>query len=135
MATIKLLPRKEFEITLDNGNIIAGQYGTWALKRFCDKQKLSLGELQVKKAEDYTMGDVMDLILCAVEQKARQDKAPFSWTDVDCGSWIDQIGGIFSPEITKLFNHQASDVSTEGEEKKTEVLVGQISSEPSTLPA
>ena len=120
MASIKLLPRKEFEIILDDNSIIKGQFGTWSLKRFCDKQKLSLGQLQEKKPTDYTIGDIADLILCAVEQRARQDKAPFSFSDVECCSWFDELGGIFSAQVTELFNHQSSEVPIiPDDEKKT----------------
>jgi len=117
MASINLLPRKCFEITLNDGTVVRGQYGTWSLKRFCDKQKLSLGQLQDKKPLDYSMSDIVDLILCAVEQKTRQDKTgDFAFTDVDACSWIDELGGIFSPDVTSLFNHQSSGI----EQKKTE---------------
>lgn len=122
-ASINLLPRKEFEITLIDGTIIKGQFGTWSLQRFCDKRdKLSLGQLQLLKPDDYTIGDMVDMILCAVEYKARKENAPFSFTDVHCCSWIDELGGFSAQPVTDLFNHQSSDVEIKGAdgEKKTE---------------
>lgn len=119
MASINLLPRKEFEITTDEGTVIKGKFGTWSLKRFCDNREITLGQLQAKKPEEFTLSDVVDLILYAVEQKARETSQPFSFTDVHACSWCDELGGIFGAEVTKLFNHQASDVKQE-EEKKTE---------------
>lgn len=117
MAEINLLPRKEFEISF-NGTVIKGQFNTWALKRFCDKNKLTLGQLQSKKPEDYTMNDIIELILCAVESKARKTETPFSYSDVEACEWIDELGGIYSEKLVAVFNHQASEIEVKSEDEK-----------------
>jgi hypothetical protein len=118
-ATLNLLPRKEFEITLKDGSIIKGQFGTWALKRFCDKLKYS-----IKQAGDHlgdpAMADVVEYILCAVEHTARKTKQPFEFTDVDACDWIDQLGGWQGETFVKLFNHSAGEDTGE---KKTEPVI------------
>jgi hypothetical protein len=124
MAKINLLPRKEFEIALDDNTVIKGQFGTWALKRMCDKLKCKLYELQSKFEQKNEKGDLvpvdievyLEFLLSAVEQKARQDKAPFSYTDVDAGMWIDQLGGRMSKNMADIFDHSTDKV----EQKKTE---------------
>jgi len=118
MAKIDLLPRKKFEIALDDGTVIKGQFGTWSVKRYCDKLKISLGQMQSRTSEDYTLNDLIELILCAVEQHARENALPFSFTDVQACSWIDELGGWESAEVTGLFAHQGSELKAE--EKKTE---------------
>lgn len=115
-ATINLLPRKEFEITLEDGTIIKGQFGTWALKRFCDKQKLTLKQAG-ERLGDPTLSDVVEYVLAAVEYTARKTQAPFSYSDIHVSDWIDQLGGIQSPDFVKLFSHSADE--SLGEEKKT----------------
>jgi hypothetical protein len=118
MATINLLPRKEFEITLDDGSVITGQFGTWALKRYCDKQKLSLSEAGAKLSNP-SINDISEYLLAAVEYLARKKGEPFSYTDVHVCDWIDQLGGLSSEGFSKIFNHSADDVSAADEEKKT----------------
>lgn len=113
-ATINLLPRKEFEIVLEN-ETIKGQFGTWALKRFCDKKNLSLKEAG-EKLSDPGMSDVVDYILAAIEYSARKINAPFSYTDVHVCGWIDELGGIQDEKFVSLFNHSAGETK---EEKKT----------------
>lgn len=113
-AKFNPLPRKEFEIELTDGTVIKGQFGTWALKRFCDKLNLTLTEAQEKLQG---LSGFIDYILCAVEYTARKEKAPFSYTDMDAADWIDQLGGITSENFTRIAAHTADENATE--EKKT----------------
>lgn len=138
-AKLNLLPRKEFEITLSDGNIIKGQFGTWAIKRFCDKKKITFSQLSQMKADDYSFDDIVEMILCAVEHKARKDKQPFSYTDIHACEWIDDMeGGLAGNDLISLFNHSGSEDSlpqAPENEKKTEgnshgVTLSETSAEP-----
>lgn len=116
MATIDLLPRKEFAIVLEDGVRIPGKFGTWALKRFSDKRgHKSLPELQEALGQ-MSLSDAVDYLLSAVEQYFRQlkTKDSFPYTDLDACDWIDQLGGIASADMQRLFGHAGGD-----EEKKT----------------
>ncbi len=115
-ATIKLLPRKEFEITLEDDTVIKGQFGTWALRRYCDKMGYTLKSAG-EHLGDPGIGDILEYILAAVEGKARATGAAFSYNDVHVGAWIDELGGITSPDFVRLFNHSGEE---QGTEKKTE---------------
>lgn len=115
-ATVNLLPRKEFEITLEDGTVIKGQFGTWALKRFCDKNKVGLNEAGTALQ---TLGGIIDYLLCAVEYKARLGGDPFSFSDIHACQWADQMGGIDSPDFTALIKH-SQDETAGGDEKKTD---------------
>lgn len=115
IATLILLPRKVFEIKLSDGTIIKGQFGTWSLKRFCDKQNISLSEAQPKLQD---LSGFADYLLCSVEYLARKEKAPFSFTDVNCCSWIDELGGADSKLFVDLVVHTTDENTTE--EKKTD---------------
>ena len=117
MASINLLPRKEFEITLDDGTLVKGQFGTWALKRFCDKNKVGLNEAG---AALQTLGGIIEYILCAVEYSARLSSQPFSYTDIHGCQWADQLGGIDSEAFTSLIKHSQDENAGAGEEKKTD---------------
>lgn len=113
---IDLKPRKEFIIKLEDGINIPGKFGTWALKRFCSKKQYSLSQLGEALTKNLSVDDMVEFILCAVEQAFRElkSKESFPYTDVDACMWVDQMGGISSEEVTKLFNHAAD------EQKKTE---------------
>lgn len=114
MAKVDLLPRKEFIITLDDGKEIKGKYGVWSLARFCKKNDLTIAQLQARASVDYTVGDMIEMILCAVEQYAREHGESFSYNDVHAGMWIDELGGFGSENLNALAAHQSSDI-----EKKT----------------
>lgn len=107
MIKINLLPRKEFEIILDD-KTVKGKYGTWSGKRFCDIKGLTLPELFEYLKRGSSFDDVCLQILCAVEYSCRKDGKPFSYTDIDVCEWIDEMGGIVSEDFKKLCLH-ASD--------------------------
>ena len=117
MAKLELLPRKEFEITLESGEIIRGKYSNWALKRFCDKKGLSLAQLQDRlNAENVTLDDVVQTVLCAVEHKQRESGQPFKYSDFDVCNWIEEMGGFDSEDFARLQRHAGPEV----EEKKSQ---------------
>lgn len=117
MAKIELLPRKSFEISLEDGTKIQGQYGTWALSRFCDKLGLTLEELTKKLSKGSTISDLINLILCSVEYSCRKEKKSFSYNDLDVAGWIDEFGGVASEELAKLWNHFTDEGGTDDEKK------------------
>lgn len=119
MASLNLLPRKEFEITLDDGAIIKGQFGTWALKRFCDKQGYTLNQAGIKLG-DPSMSDIVEYILCAIEYCCRKVPKEFTYNDVNACSWIDELGGMQSQNFINLFKHSGDEAPAgTDEEKKT----------------
>ena len=125
MASINLLPEKEFEITTNNGDVIKGQFGTWALKRFCDVHKLSLREVG-ERFQNPSISDAVDYIVYAIERSARKAKLPVTITDFEVCDIIDQMGGMQSDDFSKLFNHSGDEQAAD-EEKKTEKLTEPVS--------
>lgn len=119
-ATLQLLPRKEFIITLESGQEITGQFGTWQLSRFGLKRGYSLAQIGERFGNGPSLSDIIDFILSAVEYSHRKlkDKTPFEYTDIDCSDWIDQLGGIDSELFTSLLNHN----NTKDEKKSDEIL-------------
>lgn len=115
MATINLLPRKEFEITLDDGTVIPGKFGTWALRRLTDRYKVSLTDANKVLG---TLSGLLDYLLCAVEYSARKNSQPFSYTDFHVAEWVDELGGIGSENYINLMKH--TEEETLVEQKKTE---------------
>lgn len=116
-ATINLLPRKEFEITLSDGTVISGQYTTWALKRYGEKLGLTLQQ-SGEQLTNPGLNDMVEYLLSAVEYTARKNKQPFSYTDLQACDWIDDMGGIQSLDLIRLFRH-SGDEQPVAEEKKT----------------
>jgi hypothetical protein len=118
MAEIKLYPRKEFEIILEDGTVIKGQFGTWALKRFCDKQGYILS-VAAEKLRSPEIGDIVEYLLACIEYVCKKVPKDFTYNDVDCCSWIDELGGVYSDNVLKLFRHSGDENPTT-EEKKTD---------------
>lgn len=121
MATIELLPRKEFKIVIDT-QVIPGKFGTWALKRFCGKKGYSLQQLGEALSKNLSIDDMVEFILCAVEQSFRElkTKEAFPYNDVDACMWVDEMGGISGVDVSRLFAH----ASDEDAEKKNQELTG-----------
>ena len=88
MTGLNLLPRKEFEIILSDGSTHAGKLGTWALARFGQKRKLNLPGVAALLAEENIM-DILELIVCSVEGKARETGQPIKFNEVLLANWVD----------------------------------------------
>lgn len=133
---VTLLPRKKFEINLSSG-VIEGQFGTWAFKRFCDRQGIKLsqiGERMEAFTTEHDISVVVDFLLSAVEQPFREKGGTgFPHNDANACAWIDEMGGFDGAEFIKLLNHA-------GDEKKSEMtaaapLNGETSPELQQVPA
>lgn len=118
-ATLDLLPRKEFTITLEDGKILSGKFGTWALKRLTEKKKTTL---QDSGALLNTFTGLLDYILYAVEYMARKNSEGFAYNDMDVSEWVDQLGGVDGADFSKLVIHMNNEVKESDQEKKTEVI-------------
>lgn len=136
-ATLALLPRKEFKITLTDGTVIMGIYNTWAIKRFCDKKKLSFNQLVEMTSDQYTIDVLFELVLAAVESYSRREGKPFSYTDYHVGEWIDDMGGLGNPDVSDLFAHMNTEekmaAPPEGAEGEKKSIAGGTSSETTLL--
>lgn len=114
-ATIDLLPRKEFRITLEDGSVISGKFGTWAQDRFCKKRNYNFEQFQAAFTSDLRFDHIIDYLLCAVENHFRElkNKESFPYNDVDAGMWIDELGGVEGAEFLRLFAHSYGEKKTE----------------------
>lgn len=126
MATINLLPRKEFEIIFHEGKkvekIISGKFSNWAMKRLCDKLKMNRKEIrEAFNSEDLAENIYAELLLCAVEYKTRLERKEFTFLDVDAYEWIDSIGGFNSKDFFYLIVH-AFDEGQEKEDAKKKAM-------------
>lgn len=108
MAVLNTLPRNKFEIKLDDGGVIIGQYGTWAYKRFCDKRGIKLSEVSEALgalSQSLDLNIVTDFVLSAVEQSHyEKSNEPFPYTDIHLFAWIDELGGLGSENFSRLLN-------------------------------
>lgn len=108
-AKLELLPRKEFTITLEDGKVIKGKFNTWAIARFCNRRGIGFDTLVTTDFSKFGIDAMLDIVLCAVESKARRDGQPFSFTDVDAGDWFDQLGGLGAKDVALLLSHMNSE--------------------------
>jgi hypothetical protein len=121
MATINLLPSKEFEIILNDGKTIKGQYTLWAVKQFCLKKNISLSKLEAAMSQEtLSLDDLTTMLLCAVEYKCRLDKQPFIYSDIDACAWIEEMGGLLSENFSGLMAHSGGEEPEPADEKKSE---------------
>lgn len=118
-AALNLLPRKEFELVLEDGTVIRGQFGTWALARFGQRKKIGLGEIMEMFTTNPSVMDMVEFVLSAIEYKERQDGKPPFMNDVKLCKWIDDYADATNTNgvLMKLFNHSAGEQIAD--EKKT----------------
>lgn len=123
MAKLNILPRKKFEIVLENGQVIQGQFGTYAL---------ALHETGLKNKKDVAesaLYGAANILLCAVEQAYRNEgNKNFVYEAYDAFNWIDELGGADGEDCKALFDHileKKSDTIT----PKTPTLTSTTSSE------
>lgn len=113
MATLTLLPRKKFEIKLESDEVVTGQFGTWAMKRFCDRMGVTLSGISEKLKAYETEGDlnvITHFVLSGVEQSFRETgRSDFKYNDANVLAWIDEMGGLDSPDFVALFGHANSE--------------------------
>ena len=108
---MKLLPRKEFEITLKD-QTYRGKFGTYAYKLFCNKKGIKLQDVNKIFPDDTEVIDIMDsiidLIICAIESTAERERKKVSLQRVDFWDGIDDKE-ITADEIISIFNHAADE--------------------------
>ncbi len=131
MAKIDLMPQKVFMITLESGLQIKGKFGTWQLKRFCQRKgNIPLSKVQEVLANDtVSLDDIVLMILSAVEYFSVKQGVSCTYTDLDVSEWIDELGGVAGDALKEVFNHSASELPEDTGEKKSQ-LNGMKLSEP-----
>ena len=89
-----------------------------------DKKGWSILEFMVRfnDTDKLTLDDICQLLLCAVEYKWRKDnKGPFTYSDINACEWLEEMGGFGSEDWNKLLNHFASDLTEEKKNQEQEV--------------
>lgn len=104
---MKLLPRKEFIITIDDKDY-RGKLGTYAYKIFGLKRGVAdlkdISNLLTEPKDE----DVLDLIIAAIEYRAEIDRVKVELNTAIVYSWIDD--GLLTWEQTiEIFNHAADE--------------------------
>lgn len=119
-AKLNLLPRKKFEIVLEDNTVIEGQSGMWAINRLTKSKRVE---------SDTDMDAAAAWILASVEQTYREKGGVnFPYIDVHAFAWFEQLE---QGDIALLFAH------FQDEEKKTVngvTLTGLESSETQPAP-
>lgn len=119
MTKLELLPRKAFQLTLSDGTVVEGQYGTWALARFGQKRKLGLEETIILFNSVQIM-DMLEFILCAIECKEREAGKPPSMNELKLSKFIDDYAADHNESgvLMRLFNHQGNEEELSGDPEK-----------------
>lgn len=93
-----------------DGNIVNGQFGTWALSRFTQKRKIGLEDVRAFFTNPF-ISDMLDFVVCAVEQYDRQNGNATTFNDVKLCSWIDSYTEDTGEQavLMTLFAHASGD--------------------------
>lgn len=97
------MQKGKYTIRLKNGGEIPLWFSTWSLKKWAQSKNLSVDELVshcingVIRAEDMSL-----CILIAAENQSLEEGKEFNYTERDADKWVDDIGGLYGPEIKKI---------------------------------
>lgn len=116
---MNLKERGYYVIELSNGETIPLRFTTWTLKRFCEKRgNLPLNQMfEILGGGGGTIDDVIQLVLCAAECKAKEDKKDFNHTDFDACHWIDELGGLGGVKFKEMIEVIAQSTNDESKKK------------------
>ena len=106
MQKLDLLPRKAFELTLDDGTVIKGKLNIWAQLRYSELLNCETVELlEAKKLKGVTSKDTAYYILACVEYYFHKEGRPFKYNDAHFWDWVEEMGGIESESFKSLLEH------------------------------
>ncbi len=140
MTKLELLPRKAFQLTLSDGTVVEGQFGTWALARFGEKKKISLPEImELFASGKFTVMDMLSFVICACEYRERENGKPPYINDIRLSRFIDDYSNDHDETgiLMKIFLHSGDKEElsrTPDSEKKTNPILGELSSVNSLQP-
>lgn len=104
--------RGHYELTLSDGEKIQLRFCTWSLKRFCELQGIGITEIGEALSGENTLNAVINLLKASAEYPLYKQNITPSFTDIDVCDWIDEIGGITSPEFMKIMNVLAESMNS-----------------------
>jgi hypothetical protein len=85
-----------FELRLNN-NTIPLQWGTWAMKRFCELEDKTLMELiSVLSSGSFELKTIINIVIASAESGYKTIKKPIDFDEFDVCNWIDEVGGLSS---------------------------------------
>lgn len=110
--------RGYYIIELPDGGKIGLRFSTWTFKRFSEiAGNLPLAKM-FDKMNEFTITDIINLILCAAECYSKEKKEKFDYSDFDAANWIDKMGGLAGERFIEMMGAITSsftDNSMEGE--------------------
>lgn len=123
----------EYTLELKNGKIPM-YFGNGTMENFCEAHgNLSFTQLQDLFSGGVSFKHVIDLLFYGAEFYSRLHKKPFDYTRVDASVWLDEIGGMMSDEMEKIYllvgkvinpKYQGVEAERSNTEKKSETSVG-----------
>ena len=131
---MKLLPRKEFEITL-KGETYRGKFGSYAIKLFCNYKGLELEEVaaSIDQKEGFLkqQEEILLFICCALEASAESDRKKIDIRPIDLYNAIDDKDVTYD-DLVKVYNHSASEgiKNVNGESQSAGVISNDIIMQP-----
>jgi hypothetical protein len=92
-----------YTIQTKDGKQIPMYFGTWSLSRFCELNgNLSFSQMQELFTTSLSFNHIITLLLCGAEHSARKNGKQSTYTDIDAGDWIDEMGGLTGKSMNDL---------------------------------
>lgn len=72
------------------------KWGTWAMRRFTDKNKITIDQyFDVLTKAAYDLNTLVQLVHIGYESACTSNKEEIVFTEDDVCDWIDEVGGVF----------------------------------------
>jgi hypothetical protein len=97
------MQRGNYTVHLSSGEKIEMRFTTWVFKKFAQSKGISVDGLfdyignNLLRTED-----IISLMLIGTEYIALLKKEEFKYTDFDACNWLDDMGGLTSPQVIEI---------------------------------
>lgn len=110
-----------YELKTKN-NTIHLQWGTWAMKRFCELENKTLLELiNILSSGSFELSTIINIVRASAESGCKTNKLPIEFGEFEVCEWIDEVGGLSAKDgqLIQFIKYMQDSMTPEVKDKKS----------------
>lgn len=104
-----------------NNNSIPLQWGTWAMKRFCELENKTLVDLiNILSSGSFELSTIINIVRASAESGHKTNKLPIEFGEFEVCEWIDEVGGLTAKDgqLIDFIKYMQNSMAPEIKDKK-----------------
>ncbi len=104
-----------------NNKVISLQWGTWAMKRFCELENKTLVDLiNILSSGSFELSTIINIIRASAESGCKTNKSPIDFEEFEVCEWIDEVGGLSAKDgqLIEFIKYMQNSMNPETKDKK-----------------